>query len=81
MRPFSEVSTVDQDSGRDDVHCTFFVISNATQYREAISRLRMLEGAAKHSSLGDERDTLELAVSRYLLFGERPGAESQVVRH
>lgn len=71
---------MDQDAGRDDVHRTFFVISNATQYREAISRLRILEHAAKHSSLADERDTLELAGSRYLLFSERPGAQSQVVQ-
>jgi hypothetical protein len=61
---------MDQDTSRDDVHRMIFLISNAIQLREAISRLRLLENASKESSLGRERDALELAVSRYLVLKE-----------
>ena len=63
---------MDQDEGRDAVPGVLFVISNATQFREAVSRLRFLENVRKDSPLGRERDAVELAVSRYLACSERP---------
>ncbi len=42
-------------------------ISTAREFREAITRLRFLEGAAEKSSLGRERAALELAVAAYLI--------------
>lgn len=60
---------MDQDAGRDAVDRVVIILSNDAQYREAISRLRFLEGAAKDSSHNRERDALELAVSRYLMLG------------
>ncbi len=68
---------MDQESGHDAVHRVVFIISTATQYREAISRLRFLESAAKDSPIGRERDALELAVSRYLMLGEPPAVQDR----
>lgn len=56
---------MDQDPGRNVQH-VIFSISNPIQFREAVSRLRVLEDAAEDSPLGRERAALELAVSRYL---------------
>ncbi len=55
---------------------TAICISTATQFREAISRLRFLERSATHSSLGRERAVLELAISRYLATREQDAPHS-----
>ena len=54
--------------------CVDFAITTPEQFREALDRLRFLEKAAEKSSLGRERDSLELAVARYLSTRERPAA-------
>ncbi|PTM40955.1 hypothetical protein C8D03_2488 [Bosea sp. 124] len=59
------------------LQCVDFAITNSDQFREAVARLRDLEKAAEHSSLGRERASLELAVARYLSSRARP-ATSQV---
>lgn len=41
-------------------------ITTSTQFREALSRLRLLEQSPSESTLGRERAELERAVSRYL---------------
>lgn len=68
--PEPEPATTVGRVSHDHAHRMIFVISNAIQLREAISRLRFLENASKDSSLGRERDALELAVSRYLVLRE-----------
>lgn len=47
-----------------------FRIENPFQYRAALARLRVLEGAPPNTPLAAERRQLELAVSRYLAMGE-----------
>jgi hypothetical protein len=49
-----------------NLQCVDFAITTGTQFREALARLRFLEKAAEQSSLGRERASLELAISRYL---------------
>jgi len=51
---------------------TFILLSieNPFQYRAALARLRVLEGAPANTPLAAERRQLELAVSRYLAMGE-----------
>jgi hypothetical protein len=56
------------------LQCVDFAITNSKQLREAVARLRLLENAAEQSSLGRERASLELAISRYLTSRERPAA-------
>lgn len=56
------------------LQCIDFPITSPDQFREALERLRFLEKAAEGSSLGRERASLELAVSRYLSSRERPAA-------
>jgi hypothetical protein len=56
------------------LQCVDFAITSTDQFRQAVARLRFLEKAAEQSSLGRERASLELAVSRYLLSRERPAA-------
>lgn len=46
-------------------------ISSSHEFREALSRIRILEGSARDSEERREREALELAVSRYLLFANR----------
>ncbi|KRE11192.1 hypothetical protein ASE63_21010 [Bosea sp. Root381] len=58
-----------QGSGRNDVQY-FFLISSEHGYREALSRIRVLDGAKAKSPEEHERDALELAVSRYLMGAE-----------
>jgi hypothetical protein len=54
---------------RDDVQYILRV-STAHEYREALSRIRILDGAKPASHEGREREALELAVSRYLMSAE-----------
>lgn len=56
------------------LQCVDFAITSTDQFREALARLRFLEKAAEQSSLGRERASLELALSRYLSCRERPAA-------
>jgi hypothetical protein len=56
------------------LQCVDFAIANSDQFREALARLRLLENSAEHSSLGRERASLELALSRYLSSRVRPTA-------
>lgn len=49
-------------------HCA--PLSTSRQYREALSRIRVLEDARANSPEGRERCALELAVSRNLSAGE-----------
>lgn len=69
---------MDQDVSQEQGN--LFVIQNARQLREAISRLRLLENAATNSSLGRERAALEVAVSRYLAFSPRNESVEQPAR-
>ena len=68
---------MEQDAGCDVTHRVVFVISNPAQFRDAITRLRFLENMATDSTLGHERDALELAVSRYLALREQPATRDQ----
>lgn len=63
-----------RQSAVSPLQCVDFAITNSDQFREAVARLRLLENAAEHSSLGRERASLELAISRYLTSRERPAA-------
>lgn len=56
------------------LQCVDFNITTTDQFRQAMARLRFLENAAENSSLGRERASLELAITRYLSSRERPAA-------
>jgi hypothetical protein len=49
-------------------------VSTNHQFREALARIRVLEGVKANSTEGRERAVLEIAVSRFLSAGmlERP---------
>lgn len=55
-----------QEAHNDDVRY-FLRVSTDREYREALSRIRVLEDAKAKSPEGREREALELAVSRYLM--------------
>ncbi|KUL97340.1 hypothetical protein DK26_01325 [Bosea sp. WAO] len=65
------------EQGSDAADRAVYIISTAAQYREAIARLRVLEGKPKSPPVARERDALELAVSRYLTLGDRPGSQDR----
>ncbi|HEV7335999.1 MAG TPA: hypothetical protein VGO06_08515 [Bosea sp. (in: a-proteobacteria)] len=54
----------DQDADRDSIPS--HAVTNPHQFREALARVRVLEDAPANSLRGQERVTLELAISRYL---------------
>lgn len=66
---------MDQDT--DGADRAVYIISTAAQYREAIARLRILEGKPKSTPVAQERYALELAVSRYLTLGDSPGSRDR----
>ena len=47
-----------------------FVVSDPTQFREALTLLAYLEGSGKAFSATDECDALEAALSRYVASSE-----------
>lgn len=61
----------EQHADNDDVRY-FLHVSTSHEYREALSRIRVLDGAKRASPEGREREALELAVSRFLMAAEPP---------
>ena len=55
-----------QEAHRDDVRY-FLQVSTDHEFREALSRIRLLDGAKAKSPEGREREAWELAVSRYMM--------------
>jgi len=55
-----------QDANHETLQTLKIEVTNSTQFREALARLRYLERSPSGTALGRERVALELAVSRYL---------------